>query len=247
MSPPPTAPRPPTQRSAASERWGTFAGYATRRAGAELRRPVVWIGVALALLLAWAGTHLEILQFDDRPERAWGLALSTAETLALLVVLASRLRGADLSGAEGWSDALRASSLGHRGLTLAETVGAAAAAWAAGAVAASLVLVLSIHSPPQVDSVVLWGASLFVELAVLAAWLAGAAQWIGRLPGLGIAVGVAVLGRTGVGGALSGMWPNPAPIPPEAAAPASLAAGLAACVGLTTLATWTRPQGRTLD
>lgn len=200
----------------------------------------------MALGLAWAGTNLEILQFDDRPERAWGLALSTAETLALLVVLATRLRGADLVGAEGWSDALRASALGERGLTVAETIAASAAGWVAGAALAAFFFVSSNHRAPSASALALWGGCLFVEGAVLAAWLACAGAWIGRLPALGLAVGVAALGRTGAGGALAGWWPHPAPIPPEAAALPPVLAGLLACAGLTALATWARPPGRTL-
>ena len=41
--------------------------------------PLLWLAAALACLLAWGGSRLEILQFDDSPERTWGIALSTAE------------------------------------------------------------------------------------------------------------------------------------------------------------------------
>lgn len=246
MTPSADGSAPQRTRSGAPPAALVLLGYAWSRVRAELRRPLLWLAAAFACLLAWGGSRLEILQFDDSPERSWGIALSTAETLAILLVLVSRVRGADVAGGEGWSDALRASSLGAPGLCLAETTAAAAAAWLGGG-ACALVLVFRMHMPPPIAHLASWGGALLVELALLAAWVAFAAASLGRLPGLGIAVAVVILGRLGVGGPAVALWPAPGPSPPEVASLAALAGSLATLLGITALTTAGRGATRTND
>lgn len=227
--------------------WSTPTRYAARRLRLELRRPTLWVGVGVGALLAWAGTHLEILGVDDRPERSWGVILSTAETLGILLVLAARLRGADLAGSDGWSETLKASSLGSGGLCAAETAAAAGAAWVGAAVCAALLLVYSTHKGPPLGAVWGWVAALLVELAVLSAWLSLAATWLGRLPALGVSILVVALGRTGGLGALEALLPTPAPLPPGPPSVMGLAASVAATLGLTALSARVPAETRTLD
>jgi|GEM_PF-4906016 len=246
MTPPPTGRAPQPTRAGTHPVVLTVLDYAWRRTLLEIRRPALWVAVALATLLGYAGAHLEILQFDDSPQRTWGLLLSTAETLALLLALGARVRGADLVGEEGWSDALRASTLGAPGLCAAETLGAAVAAWV-GAAMCSLLLVLSTHVAPAYADLVRWGGALLVELALLSAWLALAAMWLGRLAGLGIAIVVVLLGRLGVGGLATALWPTPVPVPPESASVAAVAGSVAALLGITAMTTIGRSAARSAD
>lgn len=200
-----------------------------------------------AILLGWAGTHLEILGLDDRPERSWGLLLSTAETFALLLVFSARLRGADLSGAEGWSDVLRASPLGAAGLCAAETGAAVGAAWLGALGCTTLLLVFNTHGSPPLLRLLGWGATLLVELALVSAWLALAATWMGRLPGLGLAIAAVTLGRTGMGELATSLCPAPASLPQGLPSLPGLAASVAAVVGLTALTSASPPGMRTFD
>lgn len=245
--------RPPSDAPArARTQWAALPlppvfGYAQQRIWMEARRPGLWVGAVVAVLVAWAGTHLEVLRLDDRPDRAWGLVLSTVETVALLVVLAARLRGADLSAVGGTADPLQASFLGAAGLSTAETLAAAASAWllAVGATVPFFVVSKDISLP--ILGVASWAISLIVELALVAAWLALAATWLGRLPGLGLALAAIGLGRAGMGGFIASLWPPPAVAPPDVPAFGRLGAGVAIVVALVALATASRGATRSID
>ncbi len=225
----------------------TAVNYGGRRVLHEWRRPTLWLGAALAWGVGWAGTHLEILGLDPRPERAWGVMLSTGETFGLLLVLSSRLRGSDLVHTEGWSEVLRASPLGAVGLCAAETAAAAAAGVTGAITCAALLIVFRIQESPPGVCLLGWAVALLAEFLVLSSWLSLAATWLGRLPGLVVALALLGLGRLGLGGALGTLLPAPTPTLPALPSIAALIGAVAAAAGLTALSAGPASGTRTFD